>query len=271
GDEELIVHMDSEKDLIWQHAQELPIGDMAISKTLWNKQNLYVWIDVFDDNKHEDDKIHLFIDKNNDKSNNDQYKFDDSHYTFFRDDQSGADIDGVESIIKEEEWGYTLVASLPVSEGEFGKKIGFDIRVESSEGKEVTQFSWNDQTQQQENNPALLGELEYTNIAKQTMAIKGTPIIDSEIDVAWEKAHSIMTEQVIEGSSETKATAKTLWDEDYLYVLVEVNDSELDQKNQLAHEQDSIEIFMDENNQKTTSYQDDDAQYRINFENATSF
>ena len=34
---------------------------------------------------------------------------------------------------------------------------------------------------------------------------------------------------------------------------------------------DSIEIFLDQNNAKTTSYDDDDGQYRVNFDNETSF
>ena len=33
------------------------------------------------------------------------------------------------------------------------------------------------------------------------------------------------------------------------------------------HEQDSIEAFIDENNARTPSYDGDDAQYRVNYEN----
>ena len=36
-------------------------------------------------------------------------------------------------------------------------------------------------------------------------------------------------------------------------------------------EQDSVEIFVDQNNGKTDVYQEDDGQYRMNFNNARSF
>lgn len=66
-------------------------------------------------------------------------------------------------------------------------------------------------------------------------------------------------------------TAKALWDDNNLYVLVQVKDDKLDKSNPNAWEQDSVEVFVDENNGKTSVFQDDDGQYRVNFENAASF
>lgn len=65
--------------------------------------------------------------------------------------------------------------------------------------------------------------------------------------------------------------AKALWDEDYLYVLIQVSDAQLDKSSANVWEQDSIEIFLDERNDKTTFYQEDDGQYRVNYNNEASF
>jgi endo-1,4-beta-xylanase len=66
-------------------------------------------------------------------------------------------------------------------------------------------------------------------------------------------------------------SARALWDEKNLYVLVTVTRAELNKANPSAHEQDSIEIFLDEGNHKSSYFQNDDGQYRINFDNEQSF
>ncbi len=64
---------------------------------------------------------------------------------------------------------------------------------------------------------------------------------------------------------------KSTLDKENLYVLVEVKDSALDKTSENAWEQDSIEVFVDENNGKTSYYEVDDGQYRVNFDNEASF
>lgn len=61
-----------------------------------------------------------------------------------------------------------------------------------------------------------------------------------------------------------------MWDKDNLYVIADVTDSVLNKANENAWEQDSVEIFLDQNNNKTSSYQEDDSQIRINFDNEVS-
>ena len=71
--------------------------------------------------------------------------------------------------------------------------------------------------------------------------------------------------------AEAEATAKLLWDNENLYVQVTVKDAVLDATADAAHEKDSVEIFIDENNNKSTSYEEDDKQYRINYLNEHTF
>jgi endo-1,4-beta-xylanase len=62
-------------------------------------------------------------------------------------------------------------------------------------------------------------------------------------------------------------TAKVLWDEKNLYVLVQVQNAEINKASPNTYEQDSVEVFIDEDNGKTSFFRNDDGQYRVNFDN----
>lgn len=94
-----------------------------------------------------------------------------------------------------------------------------------------------------------------------------TPItIDGDIDDAWADANTIDVNTYSMGNGAT-AVSKMLWDENYFYVLTEVTDPVLSVASANAYEQDTVEVFFDENNHKTSSYESDDIQCRINYEN----
>ncbi|WP_162848510.1 endo-1,4-beta-xylanase [Paenibacillus nanensis] len=105
----------------------------------------------------------------------------------------------------------------------------------------------------------------------QTTAKFGTPVIDGTIDGIWSQTASIPINRYQMAWQGANGTAKALWDNDYLYVLFEVSNAELDKTSANPWEQDSVEVFLDQNNGKTTSYQEDDGQYRVNYDNETSF
>ncbi|MGN8646140.1 endo-1,4-beta-xylanase [Gracilibacillus sp. HCP3S3_G5_1] len=107
--------------------------------------------------------------------------------------------------------------------------------------------------------------------ANHSTASYGTPTIDGMIDDVWSDAPELPVNRYQTAWQGATGTAKALWDEENLYVLIQVSDSELDDSNENAWEQDSIEVFVDENNEKTSFYQDDDGQYRVNFNNVASF
>jgi len=110
-----------------------------------------------------------------------------------------------------------------------------------------------------------------TSNANQANAMFGTPTIDGTIDDVWSGAPSIPVNRYQMAWQGAHGEAKALWDNENLYVLFQVSDMQLDKTSPNAYEQDSVEIFLDENNEKTSSYQSDDGQYRINFDNETSF
>ena len=107
-------------------------------------------------------------------------------------------------------------------------------------------------------------------LERPTMDVKqGTVKIDGKVDDEWDKATEVPLSIVL--GANCQGTAKLLWDKDNLYVLFNVKDSVLNKANENAWEQDSIEVFIDENNAKAGGYEPDDKQYRISYENFLSF
>lgn len=106
---------------------------------------------------------------------------------------------------------------------------------------------------------------------KQSTAANGTPVVDGVVDAIWSTTPQMQINQYQMAWQGATGVAKALWDSQYLYVLIQVSDAQLDKNNTNAWEQDCVEIFLDQNNAKSTSYEDDDGQYRVNFDNETSF
>lgn len=99
---------------------------------------------------------------------------------------------------------------------------------------------------------------------------KGTVEIDGEIDDAWNDAEEVPLDITVQ-NAKAEGAAKLLWDEEYLYVLIPVKDDVLNDASADDYQQDSIEVFIDENNAGAGAYEEDDKQYRVSFKNKLSF
>lgn len=108
---------------------------------------------------------------------------------------------------------------------------------------------------------------------KLAIAKYGKPKIDGEMDEIWKNTEEYITDNYVQGTKGKTAYAKfrVLWDEDSIYIWAEVYDSLLNKDNTNPWEQDSIEFFVDEDNAKKTSYDSNDAQYRVCFDNRQTF
>lgn len=158
------------------------------------------------------------------------------------------------------EGGYEAILSL---DGAY--KVGdarLDVVVESGEGK----VAFNDVKYTQEESDQYFAKANFRPFA---VIPKGTVEVDGKVDEIWNGATTVPL--TINLGANVKSEAKLLWDEDNLYVIVNVEDSVLNKDSANAYEQDSLEVFIDENNHKTDSYEEDDKQYRINYENEQSF
>ncbi len=114
-------------------------------------------------------------------------------------------------------------------------------------------------------------DMSVLEVKRETIEIKkGTITVDGEAEDAWDDVTAVPLKIVV-GSVEVECETKLLWDEDNLYVLMPVKDTVLNDKSADDYQQDSIEVFIDENNGGTEEYEADDKQYRVNFNNKQSF
>jgi endo-1,4-beta-xylanase len=286
--------IDGKIDEIWDSAMMIETGRWvsgtsgatAKVRTLWDENYLYVLAEVTDSllskassNAHEQDSVEIFVDLNNGKTTT--YEEDDAQYRINFDNETSFNPSSKSELLQSAtsivDGGYIVEAAISWN----GKnvyeftRIGFDVQVNNDEDGNGTRDSvaiWNDISGNSWQNTSGLGILELAGPApKVTTAVKGTPTIDGDIDSVWNSANVIDVNQWVQGTSGSTAKVRTLWDENYLYVLFEVKDSLLTKASANVWEQDSIEIFVDLNNAKSSTYQDDDAQYRINFDNEPSF
>lgn len=104
----------------------------------------------------------------------------------------------------------------------------------------------------------------------ETEAIRGTPTLDGAIDPIWEGANIVKTDKWASDEGYATAEARTMWDDDYFYVLMQVTDKLLSDASANPWEKDSVEVFFDELNEKAEAYDGNDGQYRVNYKNETS-
>lgn len=213
---------------------------------VWDKDGLTVQVTVTDATENDTDAVTVYADVAN----------------------TAAEVTPQKETVKRSEAektenGYKATVKIPVTGLAVAKTVGMDVVVVN--GKQRVNF--NDKTGAQETNSKYYAKATMKPGVEEVPY--GTAVIDGEKDASWNKAVTIPL--TINLGSNVSANAKALWDKNNLYVYAEVKDPVLNKDATQAHEQDSLEVFIDENNGKTASYDEDDKQYRINFENKQSF
>lgn len=213
---------------------------------VWDADGLTVQVKVKDTTVNDADAVTVYVDPDNSASDITPHKV-----TVAR--TAAAAIAG----------GYQATVKVPMENLKVAQQIGLDVVV-NNDGKTE---SFNDLTGKQESSS------KYYAVATMKPGIEkipyGTISVDADADAAWGNAVNIPL--TINKGSEASANAKVLWDDDNLYVYATVKDAALDKTGAQTHEQDSLEVFIDEDNGKTASYGEDDKQYRINYNNEQSF
>lgn len=87
----------------------------------------------------------------------------------------------------------------------------------------------------------------------------GTPVIDAVIDGIWDNAQWTYVNKPHQGTNKSNSTVqvKMLWDENHIYFLAAIED------NSFNAEHDVFEVYLDQNNKKTTYFENDDSQTRF--------
>lgn len=117
---------------------------------------------------------------------------------------------------------------------------------------------------------ASLGELAEP-VVQTAEAVKGTPVIDGDIDSAYNAATAYDIKLPLFAWQGATGKARMLWDENNIYVCVQVSDSVLNASSRNDHEQDSVEIFLDPENTKEGYFTDYAGQYRVNYKGKLTF
>jgi hypothetical protein len=91
------------------------------------------------------------------------------------------------------------------------------------------------------------------------------PAIDGKVDDVWAAAKSYDLKnnlyKPVSGPADCSASFKAMYDNDNLYILVDVNDEELKHDSPEFYNDDCVEIFIDADNGKATSYGEKDHTY----------
>ena len=235
-------------------------GAIASIKTAYDNDNLYVLADVKDSTVGNKDSIDIFVDQTGSKV---------EKYSATRTTNTGT----IKTIAKAD--GYQVQFKIPFSgfTPAIGSKLAFDIKINDSvsNGQIASSAVWNDFSNKQNIDSSKYGYLVLDADNKVLETKYGIPTIDGDIDSVWNLASSVETNVLVEGKAGAKATVKTLWADSYVYVLYQVKDSILDKTSKDDYQQDSVEAFLDENNSRGETYDADDVQYRVNYENKQSF
>ncbi len=268
--------IDGKEDEIWLSAEYLknpPVleNNEAEVRTLWDNEYLYLMLEVPDKTPGENDAITIFIDEKNEKSDSPDENDRKIEFNLDNDWENTPD-----SFLGETESGYIFETRVPFEyiEGAEGVSIGFDIQIQNNS---VT-AKWNDKNNIAGEIPKYWGILNLAAAPSTAAAYYGTPVIDGTMDEEYNQSNPLSVDKFIQGIEDEKnvfngatAQARVLWDESALYVYMEVNDPVLSEASDTVYMQDTIEVFIDENNSKTTYYEPDDGQFRVSFKNKQSF
>jgi endo-1,4-beta-xylanase len=257
------------RDVTWGSAAGTAFGGedtvAATFKALWDEQYLYVLVNVSDPTRSLGDRVEVFVDENNGKTAS--YEPDDAAYSFRR---FRAGNEPVRYRMRERAFGYDVEAAIPITRALVrGAEVGFDVRV--TDANRGTVAAWNDFTLDQTTDTSKFGTLSLVGQSHVAEVRRGTPVVDGEADPVWAGATEIATDTWVLGTSGAVARVKTLWDSGNLYVFAHVTDALLSKVSANPWEQDSVEVFLDQDNAKTSQYQPDDGQFRVNYENTQTF
>jgi endo-1,4-beta-xylanase len=257
------------RDVTWGTAGSTAFGAEdtvpATFKALWDEHHLYVLVSVSDPTRSRGDRVEVFVDENNGKTA--RYEPDDAAYAFPR-----VQDPNVPALFRtlERVGGYEVAAAIPITRALLtGAEVGFDVRVTDANRGSVA--AWNDFTLAQTTDTSKFGTLSLVGPSRVAEVRRGTPVVDGEEDPVWAGATEVATNTWVLGASGSTARVKTLWDSGHLYVFAHVADALLSKASANPWEQDSVEVFLDQNNAKTSQYQPDDGQFRVNYENTRTF
>ncbi|WP_240421353.1 sugar-binding protein [Paenibacillus periandrae] len=248
--------------------------------TMWDDNHLYVAVKVLDSvlkndssQAYQDDSVEIYIDGNNDRTTT--YGPDDHQITLGWHDAQlavGGDIPGIQYAQKDIDGGYTVEMAIPwsgigIPTPKAGSVIGFDVANNDDDGhnngNRESQLMWTGDNNNWQNT-SNFGAL-YLNDGKNvTAAVQHAGAIT--IDGALTESDWLLRGHVtkaITGTPNNVVSFATLSDAQNLYVGIQVLDTVLKNDSTQAYQDDSVEIYLNPDNSRSTSYGVNDRQITI--------
>jgi len=137
-----------------------------------------------------------------------------------------------------------------------GVKYDIEMNYYENTGGAIAKLEWSSASQPREIIPQtqLYPVISDANIPQTATA----PVIDGSVDSAWSiaPAYSInnITLGTVSSSADLSGTFKAMWDSTNLYYLVEITDDVFMTDSTSPWDDDTVEVFVDADNSKGTSY-----------------
>lgn len=106
-------------------------------------------------------------------------------------------------------------------------------------------------------------------------SVTTAPVIDGAIDAIWTNASVMpaaatkLLSGTVTNAADLSGSFKALWDNTYLYVLADVTDDTKVNDSPNSYDDDAVEVYIDINNDKATTYGANDAQYTFGWNDGT--
>jgi len=117
---------------------------------------------------------------------------------------------------------------------------------------------------------ALTGEASPVEVTAEVGQAAAPPVIDGKIEDIWAKAKAYELENSlydpVSGPEDCSASFRALWDNDNLYILVQVQDEDLGNDSDDYWEDDAVEVFIDADNTKAGAYGSNDYRYHFDWD-----
>ena len=268
-------------------------------RALYDNNNLYLLVEVNDATRindsgpswWDDDAVEIFIDGNNSKGasydgvNDFQFGFRWNDNTVYTGGNSVANTTGINFRMYATGSGYTAEIAIPWTtigaSPAIGKAIGLDVQIDDDDNggtrdAQMTTFATNTTAFQ---NPSVFGTVYMTscngsvtpppNIVHSYPA-NGTITIDGVLNEAAWQLNNSAAKSVI-GTANNNITFGALWDNNNLYIAAKVLDNMLNNDSPDPWNNDAIEIFIDANNNKLSTYDGFDNQFIKAWNNSSLF
>lgn len=242
----------------------------AFFSYFWNTDKLYVRVIVNDStnsvgNKPKDgDNVSLFLNESNVKPK--KYGNGDLYLIAGRDGTitygPGCNQEEIKTVCYEKDSGYVVEFCIPfvTIRGSLDVSFGFDLRVEDfANGSLVQTLCYQDISNKTESTLEGVGEIVCDAKHKIIDLMPG----DSRSEL-WDMAPYVKLNNTAYGTEGATAKFRLLYDDKYLYILVNVYDKTEDTDSVLMTRKDGVEIFINWDNLKPLVYRSGyDMHYRI--------